>query len=64
MPWLIPVFHSKRLVMSLTKPFAAAFALVSPSGRSTEILVSSPKPVFHAFDMQAFTLSFGNLEII
>lgn len=54
---VITVFHRNRLVMTLTKPFSAAFALVSLSGRTTEeILESSPVTVFHGCDTQAFTV--------
>lgn len=54
MPWLVTAIQSYWLVMTLTKPFSAACALVSLSARTAkEILVSSQMPVFHAFDMQA-----------
>lgn len=57
-PRLVTAIQSYWIVMTLTKPFSAACALVSLSARGAkeEIWMSSQMPVFHAFDTQAFTV--------
>lgn len=66
MPWLVTAIQSYWLVMTLTKPFSTACAPIYLSARTAkEIWVSSQMPVFHAFDMPAFTVYLhGSMESI